>query len=88
MHRVDSTRATGKPMKLTAEHDGLIVADVVAEWAGRHGQPCTLVLDGPAGGHWTYGTGGPTSELDAIEFCRIVSRRAEGTGLLQFEVPF
>lgn len=88
MHRVDSTRATGRPMTLTAEHDGLIVADVVAEWAGRHGQPCTLVLGGPAGGHWSYGSGGATIELDAVEFCRIVSRRADGTGLLETEVPF
>jgi uncharacterized protein (TIGR03083 family) len=88
MHRVDSTRATGKPMTLTAEHDGLIVADVVAEWAGRHGQPCTLVLGGPAGGHWSYGSGGPTIELDAIEFCRTVSLRAPGDGLLTVEVPF
>ena len=88
MHRVDSTRATGKPMTLTAEHDGLIVADVVAEWAARHGQPCTLVLGGLAGGHWSYGSGGPTIELDAIEFCRIVSGRADGAGLLDVEVPF
>src|SRR6185312_821144 len=49
MHRVDSTRAVGRPMRLTAEHDGLLIADVVFEWAGRHGQPCTLELGGPAG---------------------------------------
>jgi uncharacterized protein (TIGR03083 family) len=88
MHRVDSTRATGKPMTLTQEHDGLIVADVVAEWVARHGQPCTLVLGGLAGGRWSFGAGGPTIELDAIEFCRTVSRRAEGAGLLEVEVPF
>jgi uncharacterized protein (TIGR03083 family) len=90
MHRVDSTRATGKPMRLTADHDGLIVADVVVEWAGRHGKPCTLILDGPAGGHWSFrgGDTGPTIELDAIEFCRVVSRRATGSGLLEVEVPF
>ena len=29
MHRVDIARATGRPMELTAEHDGRIVADVV-----------------------------------------------------------
>jgi uncharacterized protein (TIGR03083 family) len=88
MHRVDSTRATGKPMHLTAEHDGLIVADVVAEWAARHGRPCTLVLGGIAGGHWTFGSGGPTLELDAVEFCRVLSGRAEGDGLLGTQVPF
>jgi hypothetical protein len=88
MHRVDSTRATGRPMVLTQEHDGLLVADVVAEWAARHGRPCTLVLGGPAGGHWSFGTDGPTIELDAIEFCRTISRRAPGAGLLDVEVPF
>jgi uncharacterized protein (TIGR03083 family) len=88
MHRVDSTRATGKPMHLTAEHDGLIVADVVAEWAGRHGRPCTLELTGPAGGHWSFGTGGPTIERDAIAFCRTISLREKGEGLLAVEVPF
>ena len=33
MHRIDITRATGRPLvgKLTAEHDGRIVADIVAE---------------------------------------------------------
>ncbi|HEU5267593.1 MAG TPA: maleylpyruvate isomerase N-terminal domain-containing protein, partial [Jatrophihabitans sp.] len=47
MHRVDLSRATGAPMQLTAEHDGVLVADVVAEWAGRHAQPCSLTLTGP-----------------------------------------
>ena len=50
MHRVDIARATGRPIELTAEHDGRIVADVVAEWARRHGRPFTLHLTGPAGG--------------------------------------
>jgi uncharacterized protein (TIGR03083 family) len=39
MHRADIVRATGADHVLTAEHDGLLVADVVAEWAARHGQP-------------------------------------------------
>ena len=38
MHRVDIARATGRPLELTAEHDGRIVADVVREWADRHGR--------------------------------------------------
>ncbi len=50
MHRVDIARATGRDLVLTPEHDGRIVADVVAEWARRHGQPFTLTLTGPAGG--------------------------------------
>ncbi len=55
MHRVDVTRATGAALVLTPDHDGRIVADVVAEWARRHGQPFTLHLTGPAGGTFTGG---------------------------------
>lgn len=86
MHRVDTARATGRELVLTPDHDGVIVADVVAEWVGRHEQPCTLTLTGPAGGRW--GTGGPELELDAIEFCRLLSGRGHGEGLLGVEVPF
>jgi uncharacterized protein (TIGR03083 family) len=88
MHRVDIVRATGAEHILTPDHDGVLVADVVAEWAARHGQPYTLHLSGPAGGTFSSGSGGPTLELDAVEFCRVVSRRAPGTGLLATEVPF
>ena len=87
MHRVDITRAVGVPMSLTPEHDGVLVADVVREWAERHGQPYSLVLTGPAGGTWTNG-GGPAIECDAVEFCRIVARRTPAEGLLATEVPF
>jgi hypothetical protein len=88
MHRVDTARATGKDLKLTAEHDGRIVADVVAEWARRHGQPFTLLLSGPAGGSYTSGTGGEEIELDAVEFCCLLAGRGETTGLLRTIVPF
>jgi uncharacterized protein (TIGR03083 family) len=88
MHRVDITQATGRAMAVTAEHDGLLVADVVAEWASRHGRPYTLRLTGPAGGTWSQGAGGPELEVDAIEFCRTISRRVPGAGLLDVEVPF
>lgn len=88
MHRVDTARATRRPMVLTPGHDGVLVADVVAEWAGRHGRPFSLTLTGAAGGTWTRGAGGPAIELDAVEFCRTVSRRAPGEGLLATEVPF
>jgi uncharacterized protein (TIGR03083 family) len=88
MHRVDISRATGRPLVLTPDHDGRIVADVVAEWARRHGRPFSLRLEGPAGGSYT--TTGPGEEitLDAVEFCRVVSGRAAGTGLLTQGVPF
>jgi uncharacterized protein (TIGR03083 family) len=88
MHRIDITRATGATPVMTPEHDGLIVADVVEEWAARHGRPGTLHLTGPAGGTWSFGTGGPEIEQDAVEFCRTVSGRSRGDGLLATEVPF
>lgn len=88
MHRVDLHRAIGQPPQLTAAHDGVIVADVVREWAARHGRPFTLELTGPAGGTYVQGVGGEDVKLDAIEFCRILSGRAAGVGLLQKPVPF
>ena len=88
MHRVDIARATGRGPLLTADHDGVLVADVVAEWAERHGSPHRLRLTGPAGGTWTTGRGGPELELDAVEFCRILSGRGAGEGLLAQQVPF
>jgi uncharacterized protein (TIGR03083 family) len=88
MHRADIARATGAELVLTAGHDAVIVADVVAEWAERHGQPYTLRLTGPAGGSWTGGDGGPLVESDAIEFCRVLSGRGQASGLLATQVPF
>lgn len=92
MHRLDISRATGRDMCLSAEHDGRLIADVVAEWAGRHGRPFALTLTGPAGGQWQSGTGGSADverlELDALDFCWTVSGRAEATGLLATPVPF
>jgi hypothetical protein len=88
LHRVDLARATERPLELTAAHDGRIVADVVAEWARRHGEPFALHLTGPAGGRFVHGGGGPELSLDAVEFCRILSGRAPGEGLLTRQVPF
>jgi uncharacterized protein (TIGR03083 family) len=90
MHRSDICLATGRQMHLTADHDGALIADVVAEWAERHGQPYELTLTGPAGGTWSSGGDGQAEalELDAVEFCRIVSGRGSGAGLLATRVPF
>jgi uncharacterized protein (TIGR03083 family) len=88
IHRVDICRAIDRDMELTADHDGRIVADVVADWARRHLQPFTLTLSGPAGDRFAAGTGGPDLDLDAVEFCRILSGRASGSGLLATSVPF
>ncbi|MGE0000109.1 MAG: maleylpyruvate isomerase family mycothiol-dependent enzyme [Ilumatobacteraceae bacterium] len=88
LHRVDLCRAVGADMVLTADHDGRIVSDVVAEWARRHGRPFHLTISGPAGGVFTSGTGGDELEADAVTFCRALSGRAPSPGLLATEVPF
>ena len=93
LHRVDACRATGRELQLDAGHDGVVIADVVAEWARRHGQPYRLRLSGPAGGdfesHGPAGSGAAELvELDAVEFCRTVGGRSVGRGLLATVVPF
>ncbi len=88
MHRTDIAAATGASLTLTAEHDGVLVDDVVKEWAARHGQACSLMLTGPAGGSWSFGTGGPVFETDAVQFCRGLCGRGSPEGLLATEVPF
>lgn len=87
MHRIDISRATGVPMQASPDHEGVIVDDVVREWAQRHAAPYTLELTGPAGGRWQRGDGEQLT-MDAFEFCRILSGRVRGTGLLSHQVPF
>jgi hypothetical protein len=74
-------------MQLSAEHDGRLVADIVAEWAGIHGQPFELVLEGPAGGKFTQGSGGERVEVDALDFVRTLSGRLRGSGVLANPLP-
>jgi uncharacterized protein (TIGR03083 family) len=91
MHRVDSAHALGQSLELSADHDGRIVADVVAEWARRHGQPFVLELAGPVGGTYVSDPDTPGAEhvsLDAVEFCRTLAGREQATGLLATVVPF
>jgi uncharacterized protein (TIGR03083 family) len=91
MHRLDIAAATGTEPRLTADHDGVIVADVVAEWADRHGKDFELTLTGPAGGTWRVGFNGPSWTLDAVDFCRAIARRPASTtvdDLLNTEVPY
>ena len=88
MHRVDICRATGREPELTASHDGRIVDDVVREWAAAHQAAYALRLTGPAGGTWGHPGTGEEIVLDAVEFCRTVSGRAPGSGLLATPVPF
>jgi uncharacterized protein (TIGR03083 family) len=88
MHRIDIARATRRTLDFSAPVHARIVADVVREWTSRHGQPVELILSGPAGGHFRQGEGGECLELDAVEFCRILSGRASGTGLLGTRIVF
>jgi uncharacterized protein (TIGR03083 family) len=88
MHRVDVARATGRPLRLTHDHDGRLVADLVSEWVRRHGTPVRLDLTGPAGGTFVHGAGSEALTLDAVEFARVLSGRAPGSGLLAVPVPF
>jgi uncharacterized protein (TIGR03083 family) len=91
MHRVDVAHALDRPLALTPEHDGRIVADVVAEWARRHGAAFVLELSGPAGAVYASRPDAPGAErrsLDAVEFCRVLAGRAEPSGLLATVVPF
>lgn len=77
-------------MTLTPEHDGRIVANVVADWAGRHKGPFDLTLTGPAGGRYRVSDrDGERHELDAVEFCRRLSGRGTPPlGLLRTPTPF
>lgn len=88
MHRSDIAAATGRPMHVTTDHDAVLVADAAQEWAARHDRPCHLELTGPAGGTWTWGSASPSYEIDAVEFCRTISGRQPGAGLLATRVPF
>jgi uncharacterized protein (TIGR03083 family) len=86
-HRIDICSATGRPMPLTPQHDGRLVADIVAEWASIHGEPFDLVLEGPAGGKFTQGVDGERVDIDALDFIRTLSGRLPGTGLLRHSLP-
>jgi len=91
MHRVDAVHALGQPLELSAAHDGRIVADVVAEWALRHGQPFMLELAGPVGATYVSDPDAPGAEhvsLDAVEFCRTLAGREPAIGLMATVVPF
>jgi uncharacterized protein (TIGR03083 family) len=86
-HRIDIHQGIGRPMRLTPDHDGRLVADIVAEWASIHGQPFELVLTGPAGGTFDQGVGGEHVEIDALDFVRTLSGRLPGEGVLANPLP-
>ena len=86
-HRIDLHAAICRPMHVTAEHDGRLIGDIVAEWAGLYDQPFELVLEGPAGGKYSHGVGGERVEIDALDFIRVLSGRLPGTGVLANSFP-
>ena len=88
MHTIDIAEAVGRPPSLSAPVNGRIVQDVVLDWVRRHRQPVDLTLTGPAGGRYRHGAGGAVLEMDAVEFCRILSGRSPGDGLLKTKVLF
>jgi hypothetical protein len=86
-HRIDLHSAIGRPMQLSADHDGRLVADIALEWAAIHGAPFELVLEGVAGGIFSQGSGGEEVTIDAIDFVRTLSGRLPGTGVLAHPLP-
>jgi uncharacterized protein (TIGR03083 family) len=87
MHRLDIALATGNPPAATPDHEGVLVDDVVREWAGRHGQPFRLELSGPVGGTWGDADQ-PAITMDAFDFLRALGGRGAAPGLLRHQVPF
>jgi uncharacterized protein (TIGR03083 family) len=87
MHRIDLAYATGRPLEIDQTHDGRIIADIVAEWAGTHGEPFTLDLAGAAGGSFRSGSNGEHVTIDAIEFCRTLAERTHGVGIMHHPLP-
>jgi uncharacterized protein (TIGR03083 family) len=86
-HRIDICAAIERPLHLSGDHDGRLVADIVAEWASIHGEPFELVLEGPAGGTFTQGRDGERVDIDAITFILTLSVRLPGTGILAHPLP-
>jgi uncharacterized protein (TIGR03083 family) len=89
MHRVDISRAVGRNFHATPEHDGRIVADIIAEWTTTHSDPYTLKLTGPAGATFVRDPADPGDylEVDAIDCCRILSGRGTPVGVLHHPLP-
>jgi uncharacterized protein (TIGR03083 family) len=79
-HRIDIAHA----IAVEPDHDA---AHIIAEWANTHGEPFTLVLDGPAGGTFVQGTGGEEVHLSIVDFVRTLAERTTARGVLQHSLP-
>lgn len=78
-HRLDLARAVDRTPVISSRLDGRIVADIVSDWASRHGQPYSLTLTGEAGGTFRSGSAGQSLTLDALDFARLMAgRRPDG----------
>ncbi len=77
MHRIDIARATGRELAV-GESERRLVADVVRDWGRRSKADARLLLTGDAGGDYVLGSGSRARiSGDPLEFCRIMSGRAE-----------
>lgn len=76
MHRIDISQATGRALELSADDDGLIVADLVNDWS--KGKMPGLILTGQAGGIFGSGNG---PSYDAIDFARAIAGRGTVEGI-------
>jgi uncharacterized protein (TIGR03083 family) len=86
-HRIDIAHAIGVEPDHDAVHDGRIVADIVAEWTTTHGEPFTLVLDGPSGGTFVHRTGSEEIHISVVDFVRTLAERITATGVLRHTLP-
>ena len=86
-HRIDIAHVLVAEPAHNGAHDGRILADIVAEWAATHGEPFTLVLDGPAGGTFVQGVGGEAIHISVIDFVRTLAERTTASGVLQHTLP-
>jgi uncharacterized protein (TIGR03083 family) len=83
MHRVDLTRATGRPFVI-GDHDQQIVAQVIRDLAlAWSAAPVALELTGRAGGSWLIGAGDPGAVVraDAVAYMRALSGRDDDVAL-------
>lgn len=76
IHRIDISQATGRTLEPSADHDGLIVADLVHDWS--KGKRPGLILTGQAGGIFGCGNG---PSYDAIDFARAIAGRGTLEGI-------
>lgn len=86
-HRIDIAHAIATEPDHDAAHDGRILADIIAEWSATHGEPFTLVVDGPAGGTYVQGTGGDEIHINVTDFVRTLAERTSAAGVLQHTLP-